>query len=104
MLRQPITPDDREKIWELLASDVDDAVKQVRTLYERAEKAEKELEQSRVQLAGCLTAAEGWNRNPAKQGDYGWSLSYQKTLELRNWADKHGYFPEEPIKEAPHAD
>lgn len=42
-----------------------------------------ELEQAYVQLAGCLTAAEGAIREPAKQGDYGWSLAYQKVLELR---------------------
>lgn len=51
--------------------------------YEPVVQAENELEQSRVQLAGCLTAAEGHNSDPAKQGDYGWSLAYQKTLELR---------------------
>jgi len=45
--------------------------------------AEAELEQARVQLAGCLTAAEGAIREPAKQGDYGWSLAYQRVLELR---------------------
>lgn len=42
-----------------------------------------EVEQLRVQLAGCLTAAEGFTKDPAKHGDYGWSVSYQKTLELR---------------------
>ncbi len=41
------------------------------------------IEQLRVQLAGCLTAAEGFTKNPAKQGDYGWSVAYQKVLELR---------------------
>lgn len=44
---------------------------------------ERELEQTRVQLAGCLTAAEGSTHDPAKRGDYGWSLAYQKTLDLR---------------------
>jgi len=42
----------------------------------------KELEQARVQLAGCLTAAEGCTSSPAKQGDYGWSPAYQRVLEL----------------------
>ena len=46
-------------------------------------KDREELEQARVQLAGCLTAAEGATQAPAHQGDYGWSLAYQRTLELR---------------------
>lgn len=40
------------------------------------------LEQALVQLAGCLTAAEGSTKDPAVQGDYGWSLAYQRTLDL----------------------
>ncbi len=46
-----------------------------------------EVEQLRVQLAGCLTAAEGFTKKPAKQGDYGWSVAYQKVLELRKKFD-----------------
>lgn len=42
----------------------------------------QQIEQLRVQLAGCLCAAEGATNDPAKQGDYGWSLPYQKTLDL----------------------
>lgn len=42
-----------------------------------------ELDRLRVQLAGCLTAAEGHTADPAKQGDYGWSPAYQAVLELR---------------------
>lgn len=44
-----------------------------------------EVDQLRVQLAGCLTAAEGHikGKNRAKRGMYGWSLAYQKVLELR---------------------
>ncbi len=50
----------------------------------RADQLETETEQARVQLAGCLTAAEGVGvDSAAKQGDYGWSLAYQKTLDLR---------------------
>jgi hypothetical protein len=63
------------------------------------------LEQERVQHAGCLTAAEGHTSDPAIQGQYGWSLAYQKTLELRiaydglreererlDWLDHHCAF------------
>lgn len=46
-------------------------------------------EQAIVQLAGCLTAVEGHRPDPPlKQGDYGWSLAYQKILELRNERDQ----------------
>jgi len=45
----------------------------------------KELERARVQLAGCLIAAEGnatgWN--DCREGDYGWSLAFGVVKELR---------------------
>lgn len=46
---------------------------------------EEEVEQLRVQLAGCLTAAEGHihGNNRASQGNYGWTPAYQAVLELR---------------------
>lgn len=47
----------------------------------------EDLDQARVQLAGVLTAAEGYTQDPAKRGDWGWSLPYQKTLELRQRLD-----------------
>lgn len=40
-------------------------------------------EQLRVQLAGCLTAAEGCLSEDVKEGSYGWSLAFEKTRELR---------------------
>lgn len=40
----------------------------------------KEIEQLQVQLAGCSVAALGGIKNPAKQGDYGWSLPIRMFL------------------------
>jgi len=50
---------------------------------QRVEKKEADLEQTRVQLAGCGCAALGATKDPAKQGDFGWSPSYQDVLKLR---------------------
>ena len=47
-----------------------------------------EVEQLQVQLAGCTTAALGWNQKPAKRGDYGWSPAYQDVLNLRRNFDR----------------
>jgi hypothetical protein len=47
----------------------------------------QEIEQLRVQLAACLTAAEGATHQPAVQGDYGWSRAYQTVLDLRKAYD-----------------
>ena len=48
-----------------------------------------EVEQLRVQLAGCLVAAEGLadKGEAVKQGDYGWSLAFEKTRTLRKERD-----------------
>jgi len=44
-----------------------------------------DAERLRVQLAGCLTAAEGgiYPQVLAKQGDYGWSAAYAAVVNLR---------------------
>lgn len=53
-----------------------------RRLTEERDEARGEAEQLRVQLAGCLVAAEGGTADAAKPGDYGYSLAYEKTLAL----------------------
>jgi len=60
---------------------------------QRKAEAEREdlrgrVEQLQVQLAGCLIAAEGATKDPAKQGDYGWSVCYQDVLDLRRKYDQ----------------
>ena len=42
-----------------------------------------EIEQLRVQLAGCSVAAFGEVAHAAKIGDYGWSPAYQDVVDLR---------------------
>jgi hypothetical protein len=44
-------------------------------------------ERAITQLAGCLCAAEGWG-TVASEGDYGYSVAYEKTLLLRKAFDK----------------
>ena len=56
-------------------------------------------DQAIVQLAGCLTAAEGHNQRPAKPRDYGYSLAYDKVLLLRRAFEKlaHGKAPQQVL-------
>ena len=61
------------RYWRQQARDLDGDMDRLRTA----------MEQLRVQAAGCLGAAEGATWEPASPQDYGWSLAYQKTLELR---------------------
>lgn len=51
------------------------------------ESLKEQVEQLRVQLAGCATAAQGSTKDVAKKGDYGWSPAYQDVLELRRALD-----------------
>ena len=52
-------------------------------LHRDAAATNAEVDQLRVQLAGCSVAALGGIFDPAKQSDYGWSPAYQDTLNLR---------------------
>lgn len=72
----------------------------------RARVAELEGEVGRltVQLAGCLTAAEGATSGDvvAHEGDYGWSVAYQATLDTRRRLDAALARAEKAEKERDH--
>lgn len=53
------------------------------TMTRELAEARARLEQTEVQLAGCGVAALGWNQQPAKPSDYGYSASYGDVLKLR---------------------
>jgi len=67
------------------AQKMGDMFEQIGKLKQERDELKAKCEQERVQLAGCLTAAEGWAKgdNDCKQGDYGWSLAFEKVQELR---------------------
>jgi hypothetical protein len=54
------------------------------------DKAHEQIERLRVQLAGCLAAADGAHSEAqqAPRGSYGWSPAYQAVLELRQRFDE----------------
>jgi hypothetical protein len=54
-------------------------------LHARHDADDKEIDQLRVQLAGCGVAALGGTKpaQVAKRGDFGWSPAYQDVLNLR---------------------
>lgn len=56
---------------------------------DKVNKWRERLEQTEVQLAGCMTAASGWSQTkPAVKGDYGWSPAYEEVLQLRRHFDE----------------
>jgi hypothetical protein len=59
------------------------------SLVEERDACLADTERLNVQLSGCLTAAEDGTSESvvAKSGDYGWSLAYQATLDLRRKYD-----------------
>jgi hypothetical protein len=49
-----------------------------------SKQSEKEqIAQLECQLAGCMTAALGWAKDPPKESDWGWSPAFQDVLNLR---------------------
>ena len=50
---------------------------------QEATKLTAEVKQLRVQLAGCLVAAEGDKSETVQQGVYGWSVAFEAVRTLR---------------------
>lgn len=71
-----------EKVRQLEAVAISRSRK-IRALQRKYDRGNELLYQLQVQLAGCLTAADGGTLDPAQQGDYGWSPAYQRVLDLR---------------------
>lgn len=77
-----IQPTMTVRMVEELAADVAAAA-----MNQRDEEVERQAERLTVQLAGCLTAAEGQTTEMAYQCDYDWSPAYQAVLDLRRKYD-----------------
>jgi hypothetical protein len=60
-------------------------LEELRKVYARSDES-REVEQLRVQLAGCSSAAFGYGGD-CKQGDYGWSASFGDVMKLRERAE-----------------
>lgn len=61
-------------------------LQKIRDLEEELENEQNEknrIEQLECQLAGCMTAATGWAKDPPHKGDWGWSPAFQDVLDLR---------------------
>ncbi len=44
---------------------------------------DEQIEQLRVRLAGCSTAALGWGDGRLRRDAFGWSVAYRDVIELR---------------------
>lgn len=62
--------------------------KALELLTKEKEAGESAVEQLRVQLAGCLVAAEGNLQNAVLPSAYGWSPAYQAVVDLRRRRDQ----------------
>lgn len=69
--------------------DADAPLKTAQHIYDsvnsKLSKLKDELDHTRVQLAGCLVAAEGnaTGENDCEKGDYGWSAAFAAVKRLR---------------------
>jgi len=63
------------------------AADELESALRQEDQARERIEQLEVQLAGCMTAATGWAKNPPKKGDWGWSQAFQDVLDSRNKHD-----------------